>query len=108
MYILRYLSPECVMVRVPKTGSTSVIDGLLWGVDAAEILIGEFPAQWRSLYSFGFVRNPFDRLVSAFHMFQGYGVTTEAEKDFRANLTIARMLDLVEDNAISPAASGYL
>lgn len=97
MPVIRFRSPECVMIRIPKTGSTSVVKGLLGGMEnAAETKFGEFPMEWRDLYSFAFVRNPFDRLVSAFIMFQTYPVANDAEKEFRDGLTLDRMMDVIE------------
>ena len=97
------------MVRMPKTGSTSVIKGLFGGIErAADVSLGVFPDAWTSLYSFAFVRNPYDRLVSAFLMFREYAVVTDAERNVRDALTIEGMLDVVEDPAIAPSGDAYL
>jgi hypothetical protein len=96
------------MVRIPKTGSTSVIKGLLGGIEnAADNRIGEFPDDWRALYSFAFVRNPFDRLVSALLMFRDYPIQTAEEASFRDGLTLQRILDVIEDRSIAPGTDGY-
>jgi hypothetical protein len=108
MSIIRFRSPECVMVRIPKTGSTSIVKGILEGMqNAACTSFGVFPEEWRSLYSFAFVRNPFDRLVSAFLMFRGYFVATDAEKKFRDKLSLGRIMDVVEDPKVSPIGDGF-
>ncbi len=108
MSIIRFSSPECVMVRIRKAGSTSVVRGLFGGIENGSVLpSGPFPAEWRRIYSFAFIRNPFDRLVSAFLMFQGYAVANDAEKAFRAELTLERVMDVVEDPSISPDGDNY-
>lgn len=61
---------NCAFVRVPKTGSTSVIQGLLKplhgpGLDVRD---GPVPSEWR-VKSFAFVRNPIDRVISCLSMF---------------------------------------
>ncbi len=71
MSCLRYQDPRCVFVRVPKTGSTSIIRGLLGGKEnAVEICRTGFPERWEHLFSFAIVRNPYDRFVSAYRMFE--------------------------------------
>src|SRR4051794_2713828 len=108
MSIIRFRSPECAMVRIPKTGSTSIVKGILEGMqNTVSTSLGVFPDEWRSLYSFAFVRNPFDRLVSAFLMFQGYFVATDAEKKFRDELSLVRIMDVVEDTKVSPIGDGF-
>ncbi|MBA4148289.1 MAG: sulfotransferase family 2 domain-containing protein [Verrucomicrobia bacterium] len=108
MPVIRFQSPECVMVRIPKTGSTSVVKGLFGGMENAdETRFGEFPEEWRHLYSFAFVRNPFDRLVSAFVMFQTYAVATDAEKDFQTGLTLDRIMDVIEAPDIAIIGNGF-
>ena len=98
MSALRFKNPDCVFLRIPKTGSTSVINGLLGGKEAAvDIRRDGFPVEWQSCFVFAMVRNPFDRLVSAFKMFRG--------KNFKrdplygcSRLSLALILRLVEDD----------
>lgn len=108
MPIILFREPECVMVRIAKTGSTSIVRGLFGGIEnATAIQRGEFPEAWRGLYSFAFVRNPFDRLVSAWLMFKNYCVDTDEEKNFRDSLTLQRMMDVVENPDFSPVGDNY-
>ena len=96
------------MIRIAKTGSTSIVRGLLGGIEnASHLTQGVFPNEWRSLYSFGFVRNPYDRLVSAWLMFQGYATATEEEKVFQAGLTLQRVMEVVENPEVSPVGNSY-
>lgn len=96
------------MVRIPKTGSTSVIRGIFGGIDEAKaIAYGSFPEEWKNFFSFCFVRNPFDRLVSAYIMFKRYRTDSKAEESFRRHITLGRILDVVEDESISPIGDSY-
>lgn len=61
--------PPCLFVHVPKTGGNS-IRNVVFKKDYVGPWFGDsLPAEWQGLYSFAFVRNPFDRLVSAWKMF---------------------------------------
>ena len=84
MSILVYSQPRCAFVRVRKTGSTSIIQGLLGGREAAVRLPpGELPEDFDERFSFGFVRHPLDRAMSALAMFSDYPTETEEEEDMR-------------------------
>jgi hypothetical protein len=60
--------PRFVLVHIPKTGGTSIRDGLFRRV-RSDALFGDIPSDWRDAPSCAFVRNPFDRLISAWKMF---------------------------------------
>lgn len=95
---MHFRSPEVAMVRIPKTGSTSIVHGLLGGLsNVIEVSYGHFPDAWLNLYSFGFVRNPFDRLVSCLCMFQTFDASNEAETQFRSTITLDTIMDVIED-----------
>jgi hypothetical protein len=70
---------------------------MLGGKEAAtDIRRDQFPPEWREVFTFAIVRNPFDRLVSAYKMFR--------DKKFKRHplygskkLTLELMLQLIED-----------
>lgn len=75
-----------IAISVPKTGSTSIHHGLMnaanktfeakngapaiYHLSARDIKSIMGDQQYNSYYSFGMVRNPFDRLVSLYHDFR--------------------------------------
>jgi hypothetical protein len=58
-------NPECVFIHIPKTGGTSIRKGPFEASDRHF----EMPDKFAKFYKFAFVRNPFDRIVSAWYMF---------------------------------------
>ena len=107
MPVLKFEDPPCVMVRIPKTGTTSIYQGLLGGAEHSRVL-GRFPSEWQNEYSFTFVRNPFDRLVSAYLMFSRYRTANDSEDSIRANLSLHSVMDIVEDESIGLEGDDYL
>ncbi|PLX82832.1 MAG: hypothetical protein C0617_13250 [Desulfuromonas sp.] len=92
-----------------KTGSTSIFRGLLGGQkNVIGRSFGDFPREWESLPSFAIVRNPFDRFLSAWHMFKTYDVRTPKEETFRANLTVNDILEAIADRSIPLNENNYI
>jgi len=58
-----------LFVHVPKCAGTTIIrqKPLAYGHRSAQFFVWRDPALFAQSFTFGFVRNPFDRLVSAFH-----------------------------------------
>ncbi|MGJ3244358.1 MAG: sulfotransferase family 2 domain-containing protein [Opitutales bacterium] len=83
--------PECVFIHVPKTGGSTIRRGLFGDLCVGPVF-GEIPSEWEGLYKFGFVRHPFDRLVSAFEDFAQKGGFKSSFLDF---------VDIAFDDTIS-------
>lgn len=59
---------QIVFIHIPKTGGPSIRRGFF--NNNFEKYVGpNFPKDWETLFKFGFVRNPFDRFISAYKMF---------------------------------------
>jgi hypothetical protein len=109
MPIYRFKIPECALIRIPKTGSTSIVRGMLGGgKNVSEIVRGYYPKEWEGIFTFALVRNPFDRLISAYHMFKEISVSTDEEEEMKNNLRLDSMLDIVEDDSIAVIPADYL
>lgn len=66
IFIIR--DPACAFIHIPKTGGASIRKAFFKG-NHGEPYFYELPPEAEDFFRFAFVRNPFDRLVSAFHMF---------------------------------------
>lgn len=75
-----YDTHKCIYVRIPKCASQSVSKALFGNLGGGHRTIREyrmvFSAQeFASYFKFAFVRNPWDRLVSAYHFLREGGMT---------------------------------
>lgn len=59
---------ECIFIHVPKTGGMSVCD-CLFGAMVGHHPASEFKGVPDHFFRFAFVRNPFDRLISAYEWY---------------------------------------
>lgn len=73
---------KIIFIHVPKTGGISVLNGLYnsdellngFGHTSALFYKGFFNHEYRKYYSFGMVRNPWDRVVSAYEYLHKLGM----------------------------------
>jgi len=94
--------PKCVFIHIPKVAGTSIRDGFFKG-NHSKPHFDKLPEEWQPYFKFAFVRNPYDRLISAWKMF-----TTGLENNVRdistqcdATLSLKAFLDICMDESIS-------
>jgi hypothetical protein len=60
MPAILFAKPECVFIRIPKTGSTSIVNGLLRTARRRQKIVSarDYPIDWGEKFSFAFVRDP--------------------------------------------------
>jgi hypothetical protein len=93
--------PEAVLIHIPKTGGTSIRNGV-WEKRYEGPVFGVIPGAWQGLYKFAFVRHPCDRLISAWRMFTD-GTMTMPGQPFAMEtrqLDLAAFIDIVIDDSI--------
>jgi len=81
---------EVIFVHVPKAAGTSVCRSLFGSLAGGHTKISEYqvvftPAELRRYYKFTFVRNPWDRLHSAYHFLRKEGSSPQ-DREFAATL----------------------
>ncbi len=83
-------------MHVPKTGGNSIRNLFFAGNYEGPWFGERLPEEWRDVFKFGFVRNPFDRVVSAWKMFtEGvHDSEWKLPKGFDHNLTLEDVLKL--------------
>ena len=95
------LEPRSVFLHVPKTGGASIRRGFFKNRYEGPVQ-GTIPPEWSELFKFGFVRNPFDRLISAWQMFAGGMDNTVWEhpgEDCRG-MSLRAFMEIVLDESI--------
>ena len=105
-------SSRSIFIHVPKTGGTSIGEAL-YGYAAGHHTCAEFrdsnPNKFHLYFKFSFVRNPWDRLVSAyFHLKSESGVPINVAW-FRDNLSKYRDFEhFVHEGLSSPNVSSWV
>jgi hypothetical protein len=92
-YIPKY---NCVFIHIPKTAGTSIRNGFFHEEYIGPYL--HFPYKYKHLYSFAFVRNPYDRLISAYNFFHIKKKETDDNKNLKLSFT--EFLNIVIDTSI--------
>lgn len=87
-----------VFIHVPKTGGYSLREGDFLPKPLNQ-RIGRIPDTWDYDFSFCFVRNPVDRLISVYKMFKFGG--TSCQNPTKPDLNIHKLLDIIEDKSIN-------
>ncbi|MFW6047171.1 MAG: sulfotransferase family 2 domain-containing protein [Candidatus Woesearchaeota archaeon] len=91
---------NCVFIHIPKTGGTSIRKGFFKG-NYEGPFFGKIPEKYSQCFKFAFVRNPFDRLISAWkHFTTGTDTISSKEKSSFRNISLESFLNIVTNNSI--------
>ena len=92
---------KAVFIHIPKTGGASIRHGFFDGqVEGPKQ--GFIPPNWQDLFKFAFVRNPYDRIISAWKMFAG-GMEESVWEQPRdgEDIDLQQFLDIATDDSIA-------
>lgn len=105
-----YEKPKCMFIRIPKTGSTSIVQGLFQSSNKFNIIKSnlEYPKEMDSLFSFAFIRNPYQRIISSLLMFRNYPVKNDFELEIRSRLTLKSIMEIVENKDITLKGNNFV
>ena len=83
---------RCIFVHIPKTGGVSIAKALFGNLAAGHCTVSDHrfffgDDAYDSMFTFAFVRNPYDRLVSAYDFLRQGGMTKRDRKWSEKNLT---------------------
>ncbi len=89
--LLPFEKTKSIFVHIPKCAGVSVNQALYGSLAGGHLTIQDYiiafgPIKFRSFYKFTIVRNPWDRLVSAFHFLKGGGFSEIDQKWFNKNI----------------------
>jgi hypothetical protein len=83
---------ECIFIHIPKTGGLSLSQSLFGNRGGGHRTYFSYfpiysPEEFQQYFKFAIVRNPWDRLVSAYFFLQEGGVTDTDQQWFKQNLS---------------------
>lgn len=83
----------CIHVHIPRCAGVSVSNSLFGGLAGGHTTLAEYrivfgPREFHSYFKFSFVRNPWDRLVSAFFFLKAGGFSRWDAQWAAANLSV--------------------
>lgn len=83
---------KCIFVHIPKAGGVSINKALFGNLGGGHVPIYKYylsfsPKEFEGYYKFSFVRNPWDRLVSAYFFLKSGGFNDSDKHFFVENLS---------------------
>ncbi|MFT4800723.1 sulfotransferase family 2 domain-containing protein [Patiriisocius sp. Uisw_047] len=93
---------NCVFIHIPKTAGTSIRRGVFKN-EVEGPYFNTVPEGWEDKFSFAFVRNPYDRMISAWKMFSGGMIDTKwghKDKDALNGISLMDFLKIATDESI--------
>ncbi len=100
MSVFLIRKPRSVFIHIPKTGGASIRHGFFAGnVEGPKH--GFIPESWKPCFKFAFVRNPYDRLISAWKMFRsGMEQTVWERPTDTCDISLREFLQISTDESI--------
>lgn len=99
---------RCIFVHVPKTGGVSISRALFGSLAGGHATIRHYQMvfarrEFDSYFKFAFVRNPWDRLYSAYRFLRAGGMTTRDAEWAERNLSVFSSFDDFVRHWVTPA-----
>ncbi len=95
-------NPKCVFIHIPKTAGYSIREGIFNGNYNGPVF-ETIPEDWEQYFSFTFVRNPYDRIISAWKMFSNGMLNSKWSYNNQpplAGISLEDFLKIATDNSI--------
>ena len=101
MAVFLIRKPRCVFIHIPKTGGSSIRLGF-FANRVSGPKQGFIPKAWQNHFKVTFVRNPYDRVISAWKMFRsGMHDSIWQRPEFHTDLSLPQFLAIVTDESIA-------
>jgi hypothetical protein len=100
MAVFLIREPRSVFIHIPKTGGASIRHGFFRGNVEGPVQ-GYVPSEWQPLFKFAFVRDPYDRVISAWRMFAaGMQNSVWQHPPNKSGISLKRFLQIATDERI--------